>query len=70
MDAHAPEAAATLDDVRRVDAWARRHAAELAPRVRIREAMTTLLAFLFVLGVLVFIHELGHFLLAAGTACG
>ena len=26
--------------------------------------MTTLLAFLFVLGVLVFIHELGHFLLA------
>jgi RIP metalloprotease RseP len=26
--------------------------------------VTTLLAFLFVLGVLVFIHELGHFLLA------
>ena len=26
--------------------------------------MTTLMAFLFVLGVLVFIHELGHFLLA------
>ena len=26
--------------------------------------MTTLFAFLFVLGVLVFIHELGHFLLA------
>ncbi len=26
--------------------------------------MTTLLSFLFVLGVLVFIHELGHFLLA------
>src|SRR5919106_7051218 len=32
-------------------------------RARIRESMTTLLAFLFVLGVLVFIHELGHFLL-------
>ena len=30
MDAHTPESAATLDDVRRVDAWARRHAAELA----------------------------------------
>ncbi|MEO7133091.1 MAG: 1-deoxy-D-xylulose-5-phosphate reductoisomerase [Vicinamibacterales bacterium] len=29
MDAHAPEAAATLQDVRRVDAWARGHAAEL-----------------------------------------
>ena len=26
--------------------------------------MTTLLAFLFVLGVLVFVHELGHFLAA------
>ncbi|MBI4266161.1 MAG: site-2 protease family protein, partial [Acidobacteria bacterium] len=26
--------------------------------------MTTLLAFLFVLGVLVFVHELGHFLVA------
>ena len=26
--------------------------------------MTTLLAFAFVLGVLVFVHELGHFLLA------
>ena len=34
------------------------------PGVRIEIAMTTLLAFLFVLGVLVFIHELGHFLLA------
>jgi 1-deoxy-D-xylulose-5-phosphate reductoisomerase len=30
MDAHAPEPAATLQDVRRVDAWARAHAAELA----------------------------------------
>jgi 1-deoxy-D-xylulose-5-phosphate reductoisomerase len=30
MDAHVPEAAASLDDVRRVDTWARRHAAELA----------------------------------------
>ena len=26
--------------------------------------MTTLLAFLFVLGVLIFVHELGHFLVA------
>ena len=30
MDAHAPEAAATLAEVRRVDAWARQHAAETA----------------------------------------
>ncbi len=30
MDAHTPESAASLDDVRRVDSWARRHAAELA----------------------------------------
>ena len=34
------------------------------PRVRIEVSVTTLLSFLFVLGVLVFIHELGHFLLA------
>jgi 1-deoxy-D-xylulose-5-phosphate reductoisomerase len=30
MDAHAPAAASTLAEVRRVDAWARRHAAEVA----------------------------------------
>lgn len=30
MDAHVPEAAATLADVRRVDSWARSHATELA----------------------------------------
>jgi 1-deoxy-D-xylulose-5-phosphate reductoisomerase len=30
MDAHTPEPAATLADVRRVDTWARMHAAELA----------------------------------------
>jgi hypothetical protein len=30
MDAHAPEPAATLAEVRRVDAWARAHAAEVA----------------------------------------
>ena len=29
--------------------------------------MTTLLAFIFVLGVLVFVHELGHFLVAKGA---
>ena len=30
MDAHTPEPAVTLDDVRRVDRWARTQAAELA----------------------------------------
>src|SRR5687768_2602153 len=30
MDAHTPEPAVTLDDVRRVDRWARAHAVELA----------------------------------------
>ena len=30
MEAHTPEAAVTLADVRRVDGWARMHAAELA----------------------------------------
>src|SRR5258705_3591396 len=33
------------------------------PRARI-ERVTTILAFLFVLGVLIFVHELGHFLMA------
>src|SRR5688500_15602782 len=35
MDAHAPEAAETLDDVRRVDRWARLHAAELAKELEL-----------------------------------
>ena len=39
------------------------HAAELAQELELK-TVTTLLSFLFVLGVLVFIHELGHFLLA------
>ena len=64
MDAHTPEPATTLAEVRRVDAWARMHAAELARELESERQVTTLLAFLFVLGVLVFIHELGHFLLA------
>ena len=34
MNAHTPEPAATLADVRRVDAWARSHAAELAAEVK------------------------------------
>ncbi len=37
MDAHAPEAAETLDDVRRVDRWARQHAAELAKELELTE---------------------------------
>jgi hypothetical protein len=37
MDAHAPEAAATLQDVRRVDAWARMHAAELARELELEK---------------------------------
>ena len=35
MDAHSPEPAATLADVRRVDAWARTHAAELAVQLEL-----------------------------------
>jgi membrane-associated protease RseP (regulator of RpoE activity) len=31
--------------------------------------VTTILAFLFVLGVLIFVHELGHFLAPGGSAC-
>jgi 1-deoxy-D-xylulose-5-phosphate reductoisomerase len=37
MDAHAPEPAATLADVRRVDRWARTHAAELAHELELSE---------------------------------
>jgi 1-deoxy-D-xylulose-5-phosphate reductoisomerase len=35
MDGHTPEAAETLDDVRRVDRWARLHAAELAKELEL-----------------------------------
>src|SRR4029079_19336069 len=34
------------------------------PRVRIESSLITILAFVFVLGVLIFVHELGHFLAA------
>ena len=62
---------ATLAEVRAVDAWAREYAQRAGPRGRIEglrfsclSTLTTLLAFVFVLGVLVFVHELGHFLAA------
>jgi len=35
MDAHTPEAAASLADVRRVDRWARAHAAQLATELEL-----------------------------------
>ncbi len=37
MEAHTPEAAATLQDVRRVDRWARIHAAELARELELEK---------------------------------
>jgi 1-deoxy-D-xylulose-5-phosphate reductoisomerase len=37
MDAHTPEPAATLADVRRVDTWARTHAAELAQELELQQ---------------------------------
>jgi len=40
MDAHTPEAAATLADVRRVDTWARQHAAELASGLELKGRRT------------------------------
>ena len=50
-------------------AWAREYSRALLARARRIEGLripivTTLLAFAFVLGVLVFVHELGHFLAA------
>ena len=48
--------------------WARETAAGAGPAVELtvksRYDVTTLLAFAFVLGVLVFVHELGHFMMA------
>jgi 1-deoxy-D-xylulose-5-phosphate reductoisomerase len=38
MDAHTPEAAATLADVRRIDRWARSHAAELARELELESS--------------------------------
>ncbi|HYB95547.1 MAG TPA: 1-deoxy-D-xylulose-5-phosphate reductoisomerase [Vicinamibacterales bacterium] len=40
MDAHTPEPAATLADVRRVDTWARRHTAELARELELEGRRT------------------------------
>ncbi len=51
-----------------LDAWAREYAEQLADGLELKSlrsiGVTTLLAFAFVLGVLVFVHELGHFLAA------
>ena len=69
MDAHAPAPMDTLAAMRRrrrlgaraaagASSWTRRIGVEEAVRCR------RLLAFVFVLGVLVFVHELGHFLVA------
>ena len=53
---------AGLDDVREIDGWAR---AYRRPDERWSTIdLLTILAFLFVLGVLIFVHELGHFLMA------
>jgi 1-deoxy-D-xylulose-5-phosphate reductoisomerase len=37
MDAHTPEAAGSLADVRRVDRWARAHAAQLASELELQQ---------------------------------
>ena len=70
MDAHTMcNVPTTLDAYGRVDRWARATTrAALAGELRIEgvrvPVVTTILAFAFVLGVLVFVHELGHFLAA------
>ena len=67
MNAHEVERVSTLETVRRVDRWAREQALRCGRRVRIdslRSVIDDPLAFLFVLGVLIFVHELGHFLAA------
>ena len=68
MDAHQPARVTTLAEVRAVDRLGPRVFSGDCPRGRIEglrfPLVTTLLAFLFVLGVLVFVHELGHFLAA------
>ena len=40
MDAHTPEPAGTLAEVRRVDAWARQYAAELARELELQGRRT------------------------------
>jgi hypothetical protein len=66
----------TLADVRAIDAWARDFSLENNPYativvvryVRLASSGVTVVqtswAFLLVLGVLIFVHELGHFLVA------
>ena len=63
MDAHDVRTVTTLEMVRRVDSVGAGVRPAYSPGARI-ERVTTILAFLFVLGVLVFVHELGHFLAA------
>ena len=71
MDAYERNGAAQspgLDDVRAIDGWARdvRHPGDRWSTIVLdsRCICDHFLAFLFVLGVLIFVHELGHFLMA------
>ena len=71
MDAHTPSAVSTLADVRGADRWAHEFAQEVVRSYNqeggfptVTSTLFSLAAFVFVLGVLVFVHELGHFLVA------
>ncbi len=60
LDAHLPAPATAVEAVREADRWARARARELVRTL----VLTTILALIVVLGVLIFIHEAGHFLAA------
>ena len=60
LEAHTPAPAAAVEAVRDADRWARARAREL----REDTVLITILALIVVLGVLIFVHEVGHFLAA------
>ena len=60
LEAHTPAPATAVEAVREADRWARARARELVRTT----VLTTILALIVVLGVLIFVHEAGHFLAA------
>ena len=68
MDHHQSAPVRSLDEVLRAHAWAAaRSPASNRPRVPV---ITTIIATIIVLGVLIFVHELGHFLVAKKSKVG
>ena len=68
MEEHEVKSVHTIEDILKADHWARERAKAILRREKI--VLTTIFSTVIVLGILVFVHELGHFLLAKKLGVG